>query len=257
MSNTAIPIPGTPASAKSRSDLRGAAQREAVALVNAWQNDAWRSDKLIPAEELALLRCIAAHGLATRMMAALGHDVERLTAIVLRTPGLFEENVDEDDKEEDEDADPDGPPHGQDWCRRGCQVLFGMECGMCGYEGRGVWASQVDTAAEHCCHCNARTIKAPRASASSAARTPRRPTRRHRSRPPASGTAGRSATTPSAACAATSNATPRVPQSRPEIVASPPLRTSGTDSPDARRPHARRGGSAQEPMALPPIPMAP
>ena len=36
-----------------------------------------------------------------------------------------------------------------------------MECGMCGYEGRGVWASQVDTVAEHCCHCNARTHQSP------------------------------------------------------------------------------------------------
>ena len=59
MSNTAISIPGTPA--------YWTAQREAVALVNAWQNDAWRSDKLILAEELALLRCIAAHSFATRM----------------------------------------------------------------------------------------------------------------------------------------------------------------------------------------------
>ena len=146
MSTTSIPIPGTPA--------YWAAQREAVALVGAWQNDT-----LIPDEELALLRRIAAHRLATRMMAALGHDVERLTAIVLRTPGLFEEDVDEDD--EDEDADPDGPPHGQDWCRKGCQILYGMECGICGYEGRGVWASQVNTVAEHCCHCNARTRQSP------------------------------------------------------------------------------------------------
>ena len=148
MSTTSIPIPGTPA--------YWTAQREAVALVGAWQNDT-----LIPDGELALLRRIAAHRLATRMMAALGHDVERLTAIVLRTPGLFEEDGDEDDEEEDEDADPDGPPHGQDWCRRGCQILYGMECGICGYEGRGVWASQVDTVAEHCCHCNARTRQSP------------------------------------------------------------------------------------------------
>lgn len=153
MSKIGIPIPGTTA--------YWAAQREAVALVNAWQNDAWQNDKLIPAEELALLRRIAAHSLATRMMAALGHDVERLTAIVLRTPGLFEEDVDEDDEREDEDADPDAPPHGADWCKRGCQILHGMECGMCGYEGRGVWASQVDTVAEHCCHCNARTYQSP------------------------------------------------------------------------------------------------
>ena len=152
MSNTGIPIPGTPA--------YWAAQREAVALVDCWQNDKL-NDRLIPVEELALLRCIAAHSFATRMMAALGHDVERLTAIVLRTPGLFEEDVDEDDEGEDEDTDPDAPPHGADWCKRGCQILYGMECGMCGYEGRGVWASEVDTVAEHCCHCNARTYQSP------------------------------------------------------------------------------------------------
>ena len=146
MRTIGIPIPGTPA--------YWAAQREAVSLVDAWQND-----KLVPDEELTLLRRIAAHRLATRMMDALGHDVERLTAIVLRVPGLFEEDIDADGEGEDEDADPDGPPHGQDWCKRGCQILYSMECGMCGYEGRGVWADQVDTVAEHCCHCNARTYQ--------------------------------------------------------------------------------------------------
>ena len=144
MSNTGIPIPGTPA--------YWAAQREAVALVNAWQDTV-----LAPGEELTLLRRIAAHGFASRMMAAHGHDVARWIAILERMPELF---GDEDD--ETDDADPDGPPHGQDWCRRGCQILFGMECGMCGYEGRGVWASQVDTVAEHCCHCNARTYQSPK-----------------------------------------------------------------------------------------------
>ena len=152
MSNTGIPVPGTPA--------YWAAQREAVALVDCWQNDKL-NDRLIPVEELALLRCIATHSFATRMMAALGHDVERLTAIVLRTPGLFEGNVDEDDEEEDENADPDAPPHGADHCPRGCQILYGMECGMCGYEGRGVRIDQVETVTEHCCHCDARTYQSP------------------------------------------------------------------------------------------------
>ena len=32
---------------------------------------------------------------------------------------------------------------------------------MCGYEGRGVRIDQVDTVAEHCCHCNARTYQSP------------------------------------------------------------------------------------------------
>jgi len=30
---------------------------------------------------------------------------------------------------------------------------------MCGYEGRGVWASDVTTVAEYCCHCRARTYQ--------------------------------------------------------------------------------------------------
>ena len=146
MNTAAIPIPGTPA--------YWAAQREAVALVNAWQDTELGAD-----DELDLLRRIAAHGFASRMMAAHGHDVARWITILETMPELFEDDADEDDEEED--ADPDAPPHGQDWCRRGCQVLFGMECGMCGYEGRGVWSHQVDTVAEHCCHCNARTYQSP------------------------------------------------------------------------------------------------
>ncbi len=63
--------------------------------------------------------------------------------------------------------------------------------------------------------------RALKAFASCATRTPRCPTRRHRRRPPASGTAGRSARTPSAACAATSNATPRDPQPRPAARTQP------------------------------------
>jgi len=59
----------------------------------------------------------------------------------------------------DDDADPDGPPHGSDFCPRGCQILYGMECGMCGYDGPGVSADQVETVAEYCCHCKARTYQ--------------------------------------------------------------------------------------------------
>jgi hypothetical protein len=147
MSTIGIPIPGTPA--------YWTAQREAVALVHAWQRTELGAD-----DELALLRRIAAHGFASRMMAAHGADVARWVAILETLRELFDDDIDEDD-EEDEDADPDGPPYGQDWCRRGCQILYGMECGMCGYEGRGVWASQVETVAEHCCHCNARTRQSP------------------------------------------------------------------------------------------------
>jgi len=141
---TAIPITGTPA--------YWAAQREAVALVQAWKNT-----ELAPDEELDLLRRIAAHGFASRMMAAHGADVARWVTILETLRELFEH--DDKDGEEENAADPDGPPHGQDWCRRGCQVLHGMECGMCGYDGPGVWADQVDTVAEYCCHCKARTYQ--------------------------------------------------------------------------------------------------
>ena len=143
MNTPAIPIPGTPA--------YWSAQREAVALVQAWQRT-----ELGPDEELDLLRRIAAHGFASRMMAAHGARVARWIAILEAMRGLFDTD-DEDGDEGDGDADPGGPPHGQDWCRNGCQILYGMECGMCGYEGRGVWASQVETVVEHCCHCNGRT----------------------------------------------------------------------------------------------------
>jgi len=148
MSTTGIPIPGTPA--------YWTAQREAVALVHAWQHTTLGAD-----DELDVLRRIAAHGFASRMMAAHGANVARWVTILETMRGLFENDADENNDEEDEDADPDGPPHGADHCPRGCQILYGMECGMCGYEGRGVWANQVDTVAEHCCHCNARTYQSP------------------------------------------------------------------------------------------------
>ncbi len=144
---TDIPIPGTPA--------YWAAQREAVALVREWQHTELDTD-----DELALLRRIAAHGFASRMMAAHGANVARWVAILETLRDLFDD-ADEDDRGEDEGADPEAPPHGADHCPRGCQILYGMECGMCGYEGRGVRIDQVDTVAEHCCHCNARTYQSP------------------------------------------------------------------------------------------------
>ena len=143
-SATGIPIPGTPA--------YWAAQREAVALVREWQHTELNTD-----DELDLLRRIAAHGFASRMMAAHGANVARWLAILETLRELFEDDADENG----DDRDPDGLPHGEDWCRNGCQRLFSMECGMCGYEGRGVRIDQVDTVAEYCCHCNARTRQSP------------------------------------------------------------------------------------------------
>jgi hypothetical protein len=85
------------------------------------------------------------------MMAAHGADVARWVMILETLREVFEHD------DEDEAADPDAPPHGQDWCRRGCQILYSTECGMRGYDGPGVRADQVDTVAEYCCHCKART----------------------------------------------------------------------------------------------------
>lgn len=138
MSTTEIPIPGTLA--------YWAAQREAVALVNAWQSADLGAD-----DELNLLRRIAAYGFASRVIATHGHDVGRWIAILERMPELFE-----DDDDEEEDADTNAPPHGADWRKRGCQILYGMECGICSYEGPGVRGDQMETVAEYCCHCNAR-----------------------------------------------------------------------------------------------------
>jgi hypothetical protein len=107
MSTTDIPIPGTPA--------YWAAQREAVALVHAWQHTELGAD-----DELDLLRRIAAHGFASRMMAAHSHDVTRWVAILETMRELFD---DDEEDERDRDTDPDGPPHGDDWCPRGCQPI--------------------------------------------------------------------------------------------------------------------------------------
>jgi len=140
MDTTEIPVPGTPA--------YWAAQREAVALLKAYNFG--HPDLLA---ELGALRQIAAHGFAASMMAAQGNCLPELIS------GL--EQMAEALEADDEEEDPDAPPHGAGWCRRGCQILHGMECGICGYDGPGVWAGKVATVAEHCCHCDARTYQSP------------------------------------------------------------------------------------------------
>ncbi len=139
-SATAIPIPGTPA--------YWVAQREAVALLKAYN---FGHPDLFA--ELGALRQIAAHGFAASMMAAQGHCLADLINGLERMAEALEA--------EDEEEDPDAPPHGQDWCPRGCQPMHGMECGMCGHDGPGVWADAVSTVADYCCHCRARTYQSP------------------------------------------------------------------------------------------------
>ena len=143
ISPTAIPIPGTPA--------YWAAQREAVALLHAYNFG--HPDLFV---ELDMLRQIAAHGFAARMMAAQGDCLPDLLSSLERIADAIEA-----DDEDADVADPDTPPPGDAWCKRGCQILYGMECGICGYEGPGVWADQVATVAEYCCHCKARTYQSP------------------------------------------------------------------------------------------------
>ncbi len=60
---------------------------------------------------------------------------------------------------DDRDGEPETEPKGSDWCPRGCQPLHLGECGMCGYEGRGVAIDATDTVAEYCCHCGTRTYQ--------------------------------------------------------------------------------------------------
>ncbi len=138
---TAIPIPGTPA--------YWTAQREAVALLHAYNFGL--PDLFV---ELDVLRQIAAHGFAARMMAAQGDRLPDLLSNLERIAAAIEA-----DDEDADVADPDAPPYGEDFCPRGCQILYGMECGMCGYEGPGVKIGEVDTVAEYCCHCKARTYQ--------------------------------------------------------------------------------------------------
>lgn len=43
------------------------------------------------------------------------------------------------------------PPKGSDMCPRGCQPLYGLgECGMCGYEGDGVWDDATTEVVDAC-----------------------------------------------------------------------------------------------------------
>ncbi len=144
-SATAIPTPGTSA--------YWTAQREAVALLHAYNFGA--SDLWV---ELDTLRQIAAHGFAARMFAAHGND---LTGMIRKLQQMADEIEADDEDAEKEAHDPDAPPHGEDFCPRGCQPLWGMECGICGYDGPGVRISDVDTIAEYCCHCKARTYQSP------------------------------------------------------------------------------------------------
>jgi len=137
---TSIPAPGTPA--------YWTAQREAFALVRAHSfGDA------DPFVELDALRRIAAHGFAARVMAARGQPIADWISSLERI------TVDIAGGCNNDDSDPDVPPPGDDFCPRGCQPLFGMECGMCGYDGPGVRASDVTTVAEYCRHCRARTYQ--------------------------------------------------------------------------------------------------
>lgn len=139
-----IPTPGSPAYWR--------AQREAVALFRAWEEG--RDD---PDEALRVIRRVAAHGFARRLLTAHGHDVERLLESCEAEAAAIEAEI--ETCREASRPDPDGPPSGSDWCPRGCQPLFRMDCGMYGYRGRGVWADTVRTVAEYCCHCNARTYQ--------------------------------------------------------------------------------------------------
>lgn len=138
-----IPTPGSPA--------YWCAQREAFTLFRAFHEHLDDPKRLLP-----VLRQIAAHGFARRLLAAHSHDADRL----LRS---FADHIaswavgEPDEDGGDPDDGPDEPPSGEDWCPRGCQPLFRMDCGMCGHRGRGVWADAVGTVAEYCCHCRART----------------------------------------------------------------------------------------------------
>lgn len=43
------------------------------------------------------------------------------------------------------------PAKGHDWCPNGCQPLYELgECGMCGYQGVGVFADEVREVIDAC-----------------------------------------------------------------------------------------------------------
>lgn len=130
-----------------------AAQREAFALIDAWQT----TDPDDPGAELAALRNIAAHPFAAGVMSAHGRTLARW---IRELETMEEDRYRTDTVTDDWDYEPETQPKGHDWCPRGCQPLFHHgECGMCGYEGRGVAIDTTDTVAEYCCHCGTRTYQ--------------------------------------------------------------------------------------------------
>ncbi len=140
-----IPVPGTSA--------YWAAQREAFALIEAWQT----TDPDDPGAELAALRHIAAHPFAAGVMNAHGRTLARW---IRELETMEEDRYRTDTVTDDGDNEPETQPKGHDWCPRGCQPLFHLgECGMCGYEGRGVAIDATDTVAEYCCRCGTRTYQ--------------------------------------------------------------------------------------------------
>ena len=139
------PVPGTAA--------YWAAQREAFALIEAWQT----TDPDDPWAELAALRRIAAHPFAAGVMTAHGRTLARW---ITELETMEEDRYRTDTVTDDGDDEPETQPKGDDWCPRGCQPLYHLgECGMCGYEGRGVAIDATDTVAEYCCHCGTRTYQ--------------------------------------------------------------------------------------------------
>ncbi len=140
-----IPVPGTSA--------YWAAQREAFALIDAWQT----TDPDDSGAELAALRRIAAHSFAVGIMHAHGR---AFACWIRELEAMEEERHWTDTVTDDRNDEPETEPKGHDWCPRGCQPLYHLgECGMCGYEGRGVAIDATDTVAEYCCHCSTRTYQ--------------------------------------------------------------------------------------------------
>ncbi len=139
------PVPGT--------NTYWVAQREAFALIEAWQT----TDPDDPGAELAALRRIAAHSFAAGVMNAHGRTLGRW---IRELETMEEDRYRTDAVTDDGDEGSETEPKGDDWCPRGCQPLYHLgECGMCGYEGRGVAIDATDTVAEYCCHCGTRTYQ--------------------------------------------------------------------------------------------------